>query len=257
MGLCRTFKRLFSQKQTVAVTHEIPSHGPVPVDCVGADLAVSTISEARETRFGDESFWDRFIQSVDGLRCDENLPIPAGQRSADYIFLNHAMIIELKTLESDPFENDSLRSKLIDDSESRTDQGNIDIARRAYVDHFHSRIKKVISSANDQIKSTLKIVNDSRYGSMIVIVDNAFYDIELNDATGCIERILADKSSFRSIDGCIYIPANMALIDGAKSLPIGLIVGNHATERTIRFGGAFMNSLIDFMGYNAVHGPKR
>lgn len=257
MGFFQKFRKLYSQKLTESVAPNIPSYDPVPVDCNGANLSVSTISEARETRFGDEGFWDRFIGSVDGLRCDEILPIPHGQRSADYIFQNHAMIIELKTLESDPFENDSLRSKLTDNSESGVNGSQIDNARRAYVSHFHGRLKKIISSANEQIKSTLKIINDDRYGSLVVVVDNAFYDIELDDATGCIDRILTDKSSFRSIDGCIYIPANMAIIDGAKSLPIGLIVGNHATERTIRFGGAFMNSLIDFMGYNAVHGPKR
>jgi hypothetical protein len=228
----------------------------VPRECVGAELTFKKTIRMRESCFSDENFWDRFIAANDGFRCDEKLSVPEGIRSADYIFFKSKIIVELKSIEADPLDNNDVLLKMQNVDLDQTIMLQNEQAKEIYVAYFHKRLKKIISSANQQIRESIKVVNDPSYRGIVVVVDSAFDAIDIHEAGKCFSRILGNESTYSSLDCCIYLPSRYAILDGVETLPIGMFLGLNATEHGVRFGGAFMNSVIDFMGHNRHYGPK-
>lgn len=208
----------------------------VPADCQGQTITMSDTLSVRADFLGDEAFWDKFVAGSGGRRCDELLEFAQGIRNADYVFPDHKAVVELKTLETDPTDDERLSADILDSTDPR-------LILNA---KFRLRFKKLLGSANAQIKETMGLMN-SEYFGVFVLVNNSFAEITAADATDIINRELLNPSRFHSVHICIYIPKRLSMIDGREALPIGMMLSPHAREESIRFGGAFMNSLIDFV----------
>jgi len=187
------------------------------------------------TNVGDvEDFLNDFFLHIGGDRIDKEIPKNVAFNNADYKvdFLN--LVIELKSLEVSQFDQKATSRKLYDIHKPQLEYLASEEAKliapkelaRQTLTRFsqdiekvaYSRLKKLVSKANKQIKETKINIQLNNYGGTLWIVNENNLYLTVENQVNIISRILR-SDQFSSIDCVILSNLNMGITRGEDSPP--------------------------------------
>ncbi|HEY2584296.1 MAG TPA: hypothetical protein VGI81_00875 [Tepidisphaeraceae bacterium] len=168
------------------------------------------------------------IRRADGQVVAELLPTKSPDfDNADYVFLNHGVIAELKCLTKnvvlDPdftAKLGKLYAKLMRERRAPVVFGRVrvsleQIARfdeRAafeFLEPYKKRLAKVLEKANTQIKETARHFQIQQPKGLLVLANDGDMGLELDLLLHLLSRLLRDR--YRSINAVLYFTANADL----------------------------------------------
>ncbi len=185
------------------------------------------------TNVGDvEEFLNGFFLYVGGNRIDKEVPKDVSFNNAAYKVDFLSLIIELKSLEISQFEQEPASRKLFDTHKPHLDYLRskeaqlippMELARQTLIRFSqdiekvaYSRIKKIVSKANKQIKETKINIHLNNYcGTLWIVNENNLY-LTVKNQVNIISRIL-ESDLFSSIDCVILSNLNMGITKGEES----------------------------------------
>lgn len=165
--------------------------------------------------FDTEQFFDEFIESVSGELIKKRFEKPPSFNNADYYFQEHNVIIELKSLKEELFNNSPEREKKLQLLFSEWfDRGQITEAMISnpsllpseYVLQtlklFKPPLQRILLKASRQIKETKKELKLENAQGMVIFFNDGFYGLTPNGTIGVIGDIL--RGQFPVIEGFVY-----------------------------------------------------
>jgi hypothetical protein len=176
-----------------------------------------------------QSIVDPFVRVIGGELVSELLDNSNPPLNADYLFRQHNVIAELKTLQADSF-GDHFREKLGTRMRGWQRDGRLppifgtvrvasrDLPTDCQRDIFNIMVKPlqkhVVEEANNQIKSTKEILNLPGAKGLLWVASDGNEDLQPNDVWFLLTRILQKKHKsgeplFSSIHALAYFSPRM------------------------------------------------
>jgi len=159
-----------------------------------------------------EKEFDRFVFGLGYTRVSEDVGNSPNFQNADYINKKDKIVIELKVLQKEFFENggiiDSLKSIVInpfniDEQGSGQYEFTLpEINREGKYDNFEEPLRRVIKKANSQLKETKNFYFGTEPSLGYVILSQVGFNKLGTDITALLVRKIINKE-FKSIDGVI------------------------------------------------------
>ncbi|MCW8349253.1 hypothetical protein MD535_25045 [Vibrio sp. ZSDZ65] len=189
---------------------------------------------SRHEKIDVESFIDGFIQSIEGQRIDDNLPQEVNFNNADYVINFAEHLIELKCLDENQIENNSFLRNVFNRHQEHWSYLNSVEAKsktpeklaRETVDKFkvevenamYSRIKKIITKANKQLRETKDYFGYEDYSGTIWIVNDNNTALSIESQVNLVSRVL-NGSNYSNIQSVVLSNVNMHVVSESKTLP--------------------------------------
>lgn len=154
----------------------------------------------------DEPNWQEFVQGLGGGELVAPLITRQGVKNADFLFRQARVVAELKVLETEFLDTESIRQKVADAFErypgaDPKDQGSP--LRRELLRILRTPLQRIVNKANRQIKETKQELGLVGWRGIIIIVNDGFRGLPPGFVMGLIASIL-DGKSYSSADGFIY-----------------------------------------------------
>ena len=154
----------------------------------------------------DEPHWQKFVQSVGDGELVAPLIKRQGVKNADFLFRSARVVAELKVLETEFLDTDSVRQKVADAYARNADSNPEDEdspLRRELVGILRAPLQRIINKANRQIKETKQELGLVGWRGVIIMVNDGFRGLSPGLVMGLCANILAGKS-YSSSDAFIY-----------------------------------------------------
>lgn len=154
----------------------------------------------------DEPNWQEFVQGLGGGELVAPLIARQGVKNADFLFRQGRVVAELKVLETEFLDTESIRKKVADAyarhvGTNPEDQGSP--LRRELLGIVKAPLQRIVNKANRQIKETKQELGLVGWRGIIIIVNDGFRGLPPGFVMGLIASIL-DGKSYSSTDGFIY-----------------------------------------------------
>lgn len=154
----------------------------------------------------DEPNWQEFVKGLGGGELVAPLIARQGVKNADYLFRQARVVAELKVLETEFLDTESIRQKVLDAfnrfaGADPEDQGSP--LRHELLRILRAPLQRIVNKANRQIKETKQELGLVGWRGIIIIVNDGFRGLPPSFVMGLIASIL-DGKSYSSTDGFIY-----------------------------------------------------
>jgi hypothetical protein len=187
-----------------------------------------------------EDLWKTSLELFGGRKISEK-EVPSGQRVADFVHDEWKLFFELKILETSIIENEALLEKITDLTTPQID------------DFLKKKIERIVKSANEQLKSTMKLFKKFNYQGILVIGNYAEDNINTGIIYNIIYRILNNDQRYRSINAILYITRNQQQVTRELSISHNFaLFRKNASKSTIYHASNLMNGISDSL--NALNG---
>ena len=154
----------------------------------------------------DEPNWQEFVQGLGGGELVTPLIARQGVKNADFLFRRTRVVAELKVLETEFLDTESVRQKVADAYARHfgvDPEGQGSPLRRELLGIVRAPLQRIVNKANRQIKETKQELGLVGWRGIIIIVNDGFRGLPPGFVMGLIASIL-DGKSYSSTDGFIY-----------------------------------------------------
>ncbi|QSX78723.1 YecA family protein [Agrilutibacter solisilvae] len=170
-----------------------------------------------------EAELSRAIKRISGVRIDSILGKTA-EKNADFLFDRHSVIAELKELEVDQIASDRFMEKCTAIYERYRSEGKLshqafgtvrlsteglpEEFTREIADLYAVPISRVIRSADEQIKSTRRLLDRSGHLGLLILVNNGNTALDPKHVIWSLGRHLGG-AEFPNINSVVFFTVNM------------------------------------------------
>lgn len=161
---------------------------------------------SRRKGVADEPNWQEFVLGLGGGELVAPLIARQGIKNADFLFRQARVVAELKVLETEFLDTESVRQKVVDAFNRYAGVGPEEQGsplRRELLGIFKAPLQRIVNKANRQIKETKQELGLVGWRGIIIIVNDGFRGLPPGFVMGLIGSILAGKS-YSSTDAFIY-----------------------------------------------------
>ncbi|MGN6730293.1 MAG: hypothetical protein ACTHJG_10730 [Rhodanobacteraceae bacterium] len=174
------------------------------------------------------------VRRVGGIRVDELTGKKPGHRIADFLFDNFGVIAELKCLVKDQVNDRSFiekTSKLYQAEQSldrnlpriygtvRLSSDRLSLeAQERMASLYTSPIRRVISSADEQISETKNKLGKTGYKGVLFLVNDGNTALNPSNIIWVLERCLGGDG-FKNINHAIFMTVNMPVQTSKENMP--------------------------------------
>lgn len=154
----------------------------------------------------DEPNWQEFVQGLGGGELVAPLIARQGVKNADFLFRQARVVAELKVLETEFLDTESIHQKVVHafNVYAGADPEDQDSPlRRELLRILKAPLQRIVNKANRQIKETKQELGLVGWRGIIIIVNDSFRGLPPGFVMGLIASIL-DGKSYNSSDGFIY-----------------------------------------------------
>lgn len=161
---------------------------------------------SRRKGVADEPHWQEFVQGPGGGELVAPLIARQDVKNADFLFRQARVVAELKVLETEFLDTESMRQKVVD-AFNRYDGADPEVQgsplRRELLKILRAPLQRIVNKANRQIKETKQELGLVGWLGIIIIVNDGFRGLPPGLVMGLIASILNSKS-YSSTDCFIY-----------------------------------------------------
>lgn len=172
-----------------------------------------------------EAELSKAIAKLRGVRVDALIG-KTDKKNADFLFDDFAAIAELKVLEVDQIQTERFVSKCSVIYERYLKEGRAPVRvfgtarlktdafpeefRREIADLYSVPLRRVIKSADEQIGSTMRLLDRHGYSGVLILVNDGNTALGPSHIVWCLGEHLRD-GQFKNICGVIFFTVNMAM----------------------------------------------
>lgn len=185
---------------------------------------VQWLSEDELAQFkscANEPAFNAFVEYLGGHRIDSLHPSP-DVLNADYIFPQHKVIIELKTIENEVGDTEQFRQKMtvvhrkIYKKYKKTPlsldpEVSVEYLK-AFIELYRAPIARIVKKANAQIKSTKQNFGYDEYHGILLLVNDGLKELPPRLMLGMLGRIL--NGAYSSVRTVIYLTNHYIIFPG-------------------------------------------
>ncbi len=171
-----------------------------------------------------ESEFDKCVESIGGQRLSQLVGSSPNFNNADYLFCNHKVVAELKTLEEDKGKDEKFRTKIhelfnVYLNEGKTDlliYGEVEVNANdiskdfgmEIMELFRRPIQGVIKKANKQIRQTKEHLGLTDHYGLLLLVNDGHKMLNPDQLKWILANTLK-RNSYSSIDAILFFTVNL------------------------------------------------